>query len=72
MIDTIAVLHAVVEGAIIHRVGASERRVCAPVAYGQRRQLGGRQAAGRVREFRMTLYRAPACVAMRWAPESAF
>ena len=53
MMDTIAVLIAVAESAIIRHVGAFERRLCALAVCGLRRQQNGQLAAARVRDGRM-------------------
>ena len=53
MMDTIAMLNAVAESANIRRVGALERRFCALVVCGLRRQQNGQLAAARVRDGRM-------------------
>ena len=52
MIDIVHVVHGVVGSASVRDFGASERRISALPAYGLRRRLEGRWAAGRVRLYR--------------------
>ena len=51
MMLTIRTDHTVVASAIACDFGACGRRISALAAYGLRRRLGGRRAAGRVRDY---------------------